>query len=61
MVMKCNNFIKATYNSLLHLGLQTEDARCVLPTNIATNIVCKFNLRTFSELVKSRTGGQNTG
>ena len=33
----------------------------MLPTNIATNIVCKFNLRTFVDLAKSRTGGRTQG
>ena len=51
--------INSTYRSLiLDEGLATEDARGILPTNIATNIVCKFNLRTMSELARSRTGGR---
>lgn len=50
--------IKRTYNHLTSLGLPNEDARGILPTNIATNIVCKFNLRTLSELARSRTGGR---
>ena len=50
--------IKLAYNNLIQLGFPAEDARGVLPTNIATNIVCKFNLRTFVDLAKSRTGGR---
>ena len=50
--------IKLAYNKVIELGLPAEDARGILPTNIATNIVCKFNLRTFADLVKSRTGGR---
>lgn len=50
--------IKKTYNFLLDIGQPAEDARGILPTNIATNIVCKFNLRTFVDLAKSRTGGR---
>jgi flavin-dependent thymidylate synthase len=50
--------IQQTYNSLLVLGQPAEDARGILPTNIATNIVCKFNLRTLVDLAKSRTGGR---
>lgn len=51
--------IKRTYNFLTKdLKLPAEDARGILPTNIATNIVCKFNLRTFVDLAKSRTGGR---
>lgn len=53
--------IKQAYNSLLTIGIPAEDARGILPTNIATNIVCKFNLRTFVDLAKSRTGGRTQG
>jgi flavin-dependent thymidylate synthase len=50
--------IKNTYQTLVERGVSVEDARGILPTNIATNIVCKFNLRTMSELAASRTGGR---
>lgn len=40
------------------LDIPAEDARGILPTNIATNIVCKFNLRNFVELARSRSGGR---
>lgn len=50
--------IKAGYKTLIELGQPAEDARGILPTNIATNIVCKFNLRTFVDLAKARTGGR---
>lgn len=52
--------IKSAYKMLTSeaIGIPNEDARGILPTNIATNIVCKFNLRTFSELCASRTGGR---
>ena len=51
--------IKIAYRYLNEtLGLPAEDARSILPTNIATNIVCKFNLRTFVDLAKSRLGGR---
>jgi flavin-dependent thymidylate synthase len=50
--------IKATYSQLISEGQPTEDARGILPTNIATNIVCKFNMRTFVDLAKARTGGR---
>jgi flavin-dependent thymidylate synthase len=49
------------YAALINRGVATEDARSILPTNIATNIVAKFNLRTMSELAKSRTGGRTQG
>ncbi len=50
--------IRLGYMELLQMGQATEDARGILPTNISTNIICKFNLRTMSELAKSRTGGR---
>lgn len=53
--------IKLAYNNIIQLGLPAEDARGILPTNIATNIVCKFNLRTLAELCASRTGGRTQG
>lgn len=53
--------IKDTYNYLIKRGVPPEDARGILPTNIATNIVCKFNLRTLAELARSRTGGRTQG
>lgn len=53
--------VKIAYRQLRDLGQPAEDARGILPTNIATNIVCKFNLRTFVELAKSRTGGRTQG
>jgi len=58
MVNAVNRMIAATYAKLISSGVATEDARAILPTNISTNIVAKFNLRTMSELAKSRTGGR---
>ncbi len=56
-----NKKTQALYAQLIRLGQPVEDARGILPTNIATNIVAKFNLRTLSELCKSRTGGRTQG
>lgn len=50
--------IKNAYADAVAHGAPVEDARGILPTNIATNIVCKFNLRTLSELAASRSGGR---
>lgn len=50
--------IRWGYKQLRLAGIPAEDARGILPTNIATNIVCKFNLRTMAELARSRTGGR---
>lgn len=56
-----NAAIRYGYRQMIELGLPAEDARGILPTNISTNIVAKFNLRALSELVKSRTGGRTQG
>lgn len=53
-----NGMIRDGYRALRELGFPAEDARSILPTNISTNIVEKFNLRTLSELARSRTGGR---
>lgn len=50
--------IATAYQNLIDLGHAPEDARGILPTNISTNIVAKFNLRTFSDLVKTRSGNR---
>lgn len=52
---------KRAYREMIDNGAAPEDARSILPTNIATNIVAKFNLRTLSELAASRTGGRTQG
>lgn len=54
----CMEEIQNTYDKLLSLGIPAEDARGVLPTNIHTNIIAKFNLRTIAEMAKSRTGSR---
>ncbi len=61
MIDDCLRTIKKTYRALVMIGQAPEDARGILPTNIATNIICKFNLRTFADLAKSRTGGRTQG
>jgi flavin-dependent thymidylate synthase len=42
------------YANLVQMGHPPQDARGVLPTNIATNIVGKFSLRTLSDMAKIR-------
>lgn len=54
--MNCMTEIQKAYDNLLKLGIPAEDARGVLPTNILTNIIAQFNLRTISDMAKSRTG-----
>lgn len=57
-VAQANAEINAKYRDLIEMGEKPEDARGILPTNISTNIVAKFNLRILCELIKSRTGGR---
>lgn len=57
----CMGDISTAYAKLIELGIPVEDARGVLPTNICTNIIASFNLRTLAELCKSRTGGRTQG
>ena len=49
------------YQKLRELGIPAEDARGLLPTNIHTNIVAKFNLRTLHEMAKSRLSPRAQG
>jgi len=46
--------INNKYEQLLSMGVPIEDARGVLPTNICTKIIGKFNLRTLHETARSR-------
>lgn len=54
------NQINEAYQALRDI-VPAEDARGVLPTNIHTNIVAKFNLRTLSEMAKSRLSPRAQG
>ena len=58
IVDRVNFLINDAYNKLLAMDCPVEDARGILPTNIATNIVARFNLRTLAELAASRSGGR---
>jgi flavin-dependent thymidylate synthase len=58
LINKLKLHISGTYKMMRALGQAPEDCRGILPTNIATNMICKFNLRTMSELCRSRTGGR---
>jgi len=53
--------IHEVYHGLLQNDVPIEDARGILPTNIATNIIAKFNLRAFAQLIASRIGGRTQG
>lgn len=50
------NKIQDAYDWLLQAGAAVEDARGILPLNIHTNLVAKFNLRTLADMARSRTG-----
>jgi|TARA_R110001599_G_scaffold28478_5_gene98499 flavin-dependent thymidylate synthase len=53
--------INMRYQQMREMGVAAEDARGVLPTNIYTNIVAKFNLRTLHEMAKSRLSPRAQG
>lgn len=53
--------IQDRYDELIEDGAKIEDARGVLPTNIQTNIIVKFNLRTMAELVQKRSSPRVQG
>ena len=46
--------IDALYQELRAAGAEIQDARAVLPSNMRTHIMAKFNLRTLSEMAKNR-------
>lgn len=53
--------IQKAYDELIANGASIEDARGILPTNIHTNIVVKYNLRTLSEILASRSSPRTQG
>ena len=50
--------ISAVYKELINSGAKIEDARGILPTNISTNIIAKFNLRALSQMMLSRASNR---
>jgi thymidylate synthase (FAD) len=58
IIHRVNRVIREAYAELIQIGQPPEDARGILPTNIATNISGAYNLRVLSDLVKSRSGGR---
>lgn len=57
----CMSRIAKTYNDLIAMGAKIEDARGVLPTNILTNIVAKFDLRTLADTMRKRASTRTQG
>lgn len=53
--------IDGAYRTLIDNGAAIEDARGVLPTNIHTNIVARFDLRTLSDLFRKRASSRTQG
>lgn len=53
--------INKLYNEMIENGVKIEDARGILPTNICTNIMVKYNLRTLVDLVESRSSPRTQG
>jgi flavin-dependent thymidylate synthase len=56
----CMKLVNKAYQDL-RAYVPAEDARGILPTNIHTNIVAKFNLRTLHETAKSRLSPRAQG
>jgi flavin-dependent thymidylate synthase len=52
---------QAHYQQLLAAGAELQDARAVLPSNMATSIKAKFNLRTLSDMAKNRLCARTQG
>ena len=50
--------ISVVYKELIKSGAKIEDARGILPTNISTNIIAKFNLRALSQMMMSRASNR---
>lgn len=46
--------LKGDYSCLIRLGANPQDARGVLPTNVETNIIASFDLRTLSHMAETR-------
>lgn len=53
--------IADAYDDLIEMGAKIEDARGVLPTNIHTNIVAKFDLRTLADTARKRASSRTQG
>lgn len=53
--------INNLYSWLIDNGAEIQDARGILPTNIHTNIVAKFNLRTMAEMASKRSSPRTQG
>lgn len=57
----CMAQIRAAYNQMSSAGVPNQDCRGVLPTNVLTNIIAKFNLRTMADLLAKRKNARAQG
>ena len=53
--------IARDYDKLIKMGAKIEDARGILPTNIHTNIVAKFDLRALADVARKRASSRTQG
>jgi flavin-dependent thymidylate synthase len=53
--------ISEAYDALVADGAKIEDARGILPTNIHTNIVAKFDLRSMADTARKRASSRTQG
>lgn len=53
--------IAGIYGQLIEDGVAIEDARGILPTNIQTNIVAKFDLRSLADVARKRASSRTQG
>jgi len=53
--------VSQLYTIMIENGVPTQDARGILPTNIHTNIIAKFNLRTLAEICAKRDNPRAQG
>lgn len=53
--------IRETYKKLVENGVAIEDARGILPTNIHTNIVAKFDMRSLTDMFRKRASSRTQG
>lgn len=53
--------VAEAYDEMVTHGAAIEDARGILPTNICTNIVAKFDLRTLADTARKRASSRTQG
>lgn len=54
-------YIREGYQALLEMGAPAQDARGILPTNVATSIIMEVNLRTLADLAAKRDNPRAEG